>query len=134
MKVENLAYEHPLHRPRRVLVADGDSNVREALRLLLARHLDFRVVGESHNAAELYRDAAALLPDLILLDWDLRGLQSSNRLSQLRSVCPTASVIVLSTHHEQRQPALGDGASAFVWKGESPAHLLATVRTGAPLA
>ena len=130
--MEDMVHEHPPVHRRRVLVADSDPNVREALRLLLARHPDFTCVGESHDLVELCRDAAALQPDLVLLDWDLRGL-GANRLSDLRSACPNASVVVLSTHDEVRARALRDGAAAFVCKGDSPAHLLNTLRAAAAL-
>jgi DNA-binding NarL/FixJ family response regulator len=115
--------------PRRVLVADGDPNVRAALRLLLARQPDFRVVGESHTVDELMRDAAASQPAVILLDWELGDLHAGDHLADLRRVCPAAALIALSTHAEQRQRALAAGATAFVWKGEAPTQLLAALGT-----
>jgi DNA-binding NarL/FixJ family response regulator len=116
------------NRPCRVLIADGDPNVRAALRLLLARHPDFRVVGESHNLDALLRDTAASQPDVIVLDWELRDLHTGGHLARLRSLCPTAATIALSTRDEQRQPALAAGAAAFVCKGEPPAQLLLALR------
>lgn len=94
---------------------------------LLARHSDFTCVGESHDLVEVCRDAATLQPDLILLDWHLRGLRA-NRLSVVRSACPSASVVVLSTHDDERTTAIREGAAAFVCKAESPAHLLTMLR------
>ncbi|MBV9354024.1 MAG: response regulator transcription factor [Chloroflexi bacterium] len=110
-----------------MLVADGDPNVRAALRLLLARNPEFRVVGESRDMPDLLRDAATAEPDLILLDWELPGLHTGGRLAALRRSCPTALLVALSTHDEQRQRALDAGVCAFVSKSETPTRLLAAL-------
>jgi CheY-like chemotaxis protein len=107
-----------------VLVADGDPNVRAALRLLLARNPEFRVVGESRDVPDLLRDAATVEPALILLDWELPGLHTGGRLAALRRSCPTAVLVALSTHDEQRPRALEAGVALFVGKSEPPARLL----------
>jgi DNA-binding NarL/FixJ family response regulator len=117
-----------------VLVADGDPNVRAALRLLLARNPEFRVVGESQDASGLLRDAAIAEPELILLDWELPGLHAGGRLNELRRACPTVVLVALSTHDEQRARALEAGVSAFVGKGEAPTRLLAALHAAAHLA
>ena len=123
---------HPRSRPRSVLVADGDPNVRAALRLLLARDPALRVVHESQDVTELLRDAAAVEPELVLLDWDLPGLLTSGAVAELRRLCPAAALIALSTRDEQRPRALAAGAAAFVGKSEPPARLVAVLRAAAP--
>ena len=121
--------EHAPSKPCRVLVADGDPNVRAALRLLLARDPTFRVVGSSHHLAELLEAVATAQPDLILLDWELPDLHAAANLSHLRDLCSQSAVIALSTRDEQRARALELGAAAFVGKREPPAQLLATLRS-----
>ncbi|MBV9322792.1 MAG: response regulator [Chloroflexi bacterium] len=118
-------------RPCRVVVADGDPNVRAALRLLLARDPALRVVGSHHQLAELLEAVAAAQPDLILLDWELPDLHAAANLAHLRSLCPTAAIIALSTRDEQRARALELGAAGFVGKREPPAQLLAMLRAAA---
>jgi DNA-binding NarL/FixJ family response regulator len=115
---------HPPQKSFSVLVADSDPNVRAALRLLLARQPRFRVVAESQNAGELFHDSATLQPDLILLDWGLRGLDAPGHLRDLSRLSAEATIIALSTHDEVRQAALDLGATAFVSKSESPLQLL----------
>ena len=114
-----------------MLVADGDPNVRAALRFLLARDPAFRVVGSSHHLAELLESVAAAQPDLILLDWELPDLHAGANLAHLRNLCPEAAIIALSTRDEQRPRALEMGAAAFVGKREPPAQLLATLHGAA---
>lgn len=105
---------------KRVLIVDADSNVRAALRLLLARQANFRVIGEAHEAAGLQ---LSLAPDVVLLDWQLRPL-----LETLRTKWSKAQVIVLSLRDEHRDDALAAGAQAFVSKCEAPGKVLETLR------
>ncbi|MBV9171559.1 MAG: response regulator transcription factor [Chloroflexi bacterium] len=109
-----------------VLVAESNPDVRAALRLLMARHPELRVVGEAQNVDELLRDMQSLQPDIVLLDCELRGFVFGQHFAQLRGRC---AVVALSTHEEQRQLALDAGAAAFVSKTESPVQLLATLRS-----
>jgi DNA-binding NarL/FixJ family response regulator len=110
-----------------VLVAEGDPNVRTALRVVLERMPRVRVVGQSENVDELLRDSAVLHPDVILVDLELHGMRADNHLAALRSSSHGAAMIALSTHDEMREPALHAGAMAFVCKRESPLRLLETL-------
>ncbi len=111
----------------RVLVADDKLEVRSALRLLLEQLPDVTVVGEATGTDSLLVQASALCPDLVLLDWELRGLHATELLPGLRARCPRLSVIVLSSRPENQRPALANGADAFVSKGDAPEQLLKAV-------
>jgi len=87
---------HPPTQPHSVMIADNDADVRAGLRLLLARQLHFRVVGECTSAGELHRAAAVAGPDLILLDLELRGLRVADDLGKLRAACPRTAILGLS--------------------------------------
>jgi len=108
---------------RRVLVGDGDTVVRAALRLLLARNPRLRVVAEVENLKDLRHESVALALDIVLLDMNLEGLTPD----ELRTLCRTATTVVLSTREEQRKVAIDAGAAAFVCKSESPQQLLAVL-------
>ena len=67
-------------------------------------------------------------PDLVLLDWELPGLQSgalaATVFSTLNACCPNVKIIVLSGRPEAGRPALAAGASSFVSKADPPERLL----------
>lgn len=109
---------------RRVLVAETDHNIRSALCLVLERMPQFRLVGQSEDVDELLSDSAALEPDLIIIDLDLRGIHVEEHVGVLHNVSPTAMTIALSTHDDQRRAALAAGVTACVSKTESPRKLL----------
>jgi DNA-binding NarL/FixJ family response regulator len=119
----------------RVLMADDDSAVRSALRLLLEHEPEIRVVGEARRAGDILTQLQASCPDLLLLDWELPGHRAARGrslrtglLQELRHVCPRLKVIVLSGRPEARHAAILAGADAFVSKGDAPERLLAAVR------
>lgn len=111
----------------RVLLADDQTKVRSALRLLLEQEPGLSVVGEAAEAEGLLTQVEATQPDLVLLDWELPGLQTADRLSTLRTLCPRLKVIALSGKPEARRAALTAGADTFVSKGDPPERLLAAV-------
>ena len=111
----------------RILLADHESNVRYALRVLLEEQSEFEVVGEAAYAEDLLTKIKAACPDLLLLSWGLPGLEAADLLSALWSVCDDLYVIVLGVRPEARQSILNAGANAFISKVESPEQLLAAI-------
>ena len=111
----------------RVLLADDQSKVRSALRLLLEQEPGMSVVGEAVEAEDLLAQVEATQPDLVLLDWELPSLRTDDWLSTLRTLCPRLKVIALSGRPEARQAALTAGADTFISKGDPPERLLAAV-------
>ena len=116
----------------RVLLADDQTKVRSALRLLLEQEPGLSVVGEAAEAEDLLVQVEVTQPDLVLLDWELPGLRTDDRLSVLRALCPQLKVIALSGQPEARRAALSAGADAFVSKGEPPERLLAALEDCRP--
>lgn len=111
----------------RILLADGRSQVRFALSALLKLRPGLTVVGEAASAEDLLAQAAAVCPDLLLLDWRLPNEKATDMLPALRRICPRAYVIALSARPEARQAALAAGVDAFVSKGDPPEQLLAAI-------
>lgn len=106
-----------------ILVADDQPKVRSALKFLLEQDPGLKVVGEVAEAKALLPAVKASCPDVILLDWELPGLNSTGTLDVLRA-CSRLTVVALSGRPEARQAALAAGADAFVSKGEPPENLL----------
>ena len=111
----------------RILLADGESNVRYGLRVLLEERSEFEVVGEATDVQALLALIETACPDLVLLSWELPGPAGADLLPVLRGVCDDVYVIVLSGRPEARRAILDAGANAFVSKVESPERLLAAI-------
>jgi DNA-binding NarL/FixJ family response regulator len=108
----------------RILIAEGRSRVRFALRTLLQQHDGLDVVGEAADAKRLVALVHANCPDLVLLDWDLPGMVAANLIATVHDLCPGLAVIALSGRPSRRQAALAAGADAFLSKMDPPERLL----------
>jgi DNA-binding NarL/FixJ family response regulator len=111
----------------RVLLADGQTSVRSALRLVLEQNPLMSMVDEVTDTGSLLARVRTLCPDLVLLDWELPGQAAGKLLLTLRQVCPTLYVIALSSHPEASQAARAAGADAFFSKTDPPDRLLAAI-------
>ncbi len=90
--------------------------------------LTFHVVGEADDTPGLLTQAKAAQPDLVLLDWELPGINPVNTLLALRLVCRQARVIALSAREGIAQAARDAGAEAFVSKTDPPEYLLCAIQ------
>ena len=111
----------------RVLLADEQSRVRSALRVLLEQNSDYEIVAEATEAAELVEKVQREAIELVVLDWRLPGLDGELLIETLQRTAQNLIIVVLSGRPEARQTALEAGADAFVSKADPPEELLATL-------
>jgi DNA-binding NarL/FixJ family response regulator len=111
----------------RILLADDQSRVRFALRILLQQHQGLEVIAEAIDAHDLMDVAEITQPDLILLDWELPGRTPEQLLGELHETCPHARVLAMSGRPEAQAQAISAGADAFVSKAQPPEVLLAAI-------
>lgn len=114
----------------RVLIADDHAVLRAGLRMLLVAQPDIVVLGEAADGAEAVRMAAALGPDVILMDLSMPGLRSGEAIRQILAVCPKGRVLVLTMHDDPGYvtAALAAGAAGFVVKKVADSELLVAIR------
>jgi DNA-binding NarL/FixJ family response regulator len=116
----------------RVLLADDQTLVRAGFRALLDAEPDIDVVGEAADGQEAITLATRLVPDLILMDIRMPGLDG---LKATRTIAADQSlarvrIVILTTFDldEYVFEALRAGASGFLVKDTEPHDLLAGVR------
>jgi DNA-binding NarL/FixJ family response regulator len=107
------------------LIADDAASTRRFLRVVLEYSRDFVVVGEAIDGDESVELAAALQPDVVLLDLAMPLSYGVNALRRIRLAAPNASVVVVSALDPALQmPVLEAGAVAFIPKGATPLEFL----------
>lgn len=112
----------------RVLLVDSHAQERSMLRRIVKQEPELSVVGEATGAQDLLAQAQAVHPDLLLLDWELPGLQGSDLLLTLHRLAFPVKVVAYSERTEARLEALTSGADAFVSRDEPLEWLLITLR------
>ena len=102
----------------RILLADDHTLVRQGLRRILETQPGLRVVAEAGSGSEAIALAREHLPDLVLLDVGMKGLNGLEALTQLRRLQPALAVLMLSMHADERYVlrAMREGASGYLLK------------------
>ncbi|WUW19076.1 response regulator transcription factor [Streptomyces sp. NBC_01465] len=114
----------------RLLLAEDQSMVREALAALLGLEPDFEVVAQVARGDEVLEAARAHEVDVALLDIEMPGMTGIEAAAQLRRELPELKVVVLTTFGRPGylRSAMESGASAFLVKDAPAAQLAAAVR------
>ena len=102
----------------RLLVVDDHSLFRRGLVALLSNDARFAVVGEAGDAGAAQRLAAALTPDLILLDNHLPGVNGIDALPALAAAAPASRILMLTVSEDADDlaAALRAGACGYLLK------------------
>jgi DNA-binding NarL/FixJ family response regulator len=104
--------------------------MRFGLAQLIAAEPDLRVCGEADSVVDAVRAAAALDPDLVLVDLSLKDRSGLSLLRMLRETTPDAVLLMVSVHDEAlfAERALRAGARGYVMKDETAATLVEAIR------
>ena len=109
----------------RVFHCDDSEAFTRLVGLWLAEHPDIEHVGEARTAEAALAALPDVRPDVILLDTMGRP-GDDTLLTAIRAAAPAARVIVYSGF--VRMMPLGDGADAYLEKGDDEAALVALIR------
>jgi len=116
--------------PIRVLLAEDQAMIREALAALLSFEDDIEVVAQVGRGDEVLKAANDTSPDVALLDIEMPGLDGLTAAAELKKRHPNTSIVILTTFGRPGylRRAMESGVSGFIVK-DSPADKLAqTIR------
>lgn len=114
----------------RVLIVDDHPLFRDGLIQALRYAEDIQIVGTSDNGGEVLALASQLIPDVILLDVNLPGINGLQVARQLHTQHARIKVIILTAYHDNEQVihAARSGAIAYCAKDILPDQLIAIIR------
>jgi NarL family two-component system response regulator LiaR len=115
--------------PIRVLVVDDQAIVRKGICALLAEVDDIEVIGEAGNGEEAVAQAAALKPDVVLMDLVMPGVDGIEATCHItRELGLKVLVLTSFVGDDQVFPAIKAGALGYLLKDSMPADLLQAIR------
>ena len=116
-----------------VLIVDDHSVVRQGIRAFLEAQADLSVVGEAESGEQAVQLAQKYLPDVVLMDLLLPGMNGVEATRLVKQVSPRSQVIVLTSYYEDENifPALRAGAISYTLKDIHPTELVEAVRKAA---
>lgn len=112
----------------RVLLAEDEEMIREALASLLASEADIEVVAAVADGRAAVREALARRPDVAVVDLEMPELDGLQVVAELGRALPACPVVILTGHGRPvvLRQALASGAKGFLAKG-APGTALADV-------
>jgi DNA-binding NarL/FixJ family response regulator len=120
----------------RILIADDHTLFRDGLHALLNTAADLDVVGEAPTGEEAITQAAALLPDVILMDIQMPGANGTPGVNGIEAtrhilrVSPHMGVIVVTMLEDDDSvfAAMRAGARGYVLKGADKVEIVSVIR------
>ena len=116
--------------PIRILLADDHTLIRRGLRALLERQNGFAVVAEAADGRQAVEAAAAVSPDVAVIDIgmpNMNGIEAARRITEKR---PETAVVILSMHADESYVlrALKSGARGYLLKDSPEEDLINAIR------
>src|SRR5258705_1146787 len=116
-----------------ILIVDDHEVVRNGIRSYLETVKDFQVVGEASSGEETLSMVSELIPDIVLLDLIMPGMDGIETTRRVRQISPRTQVVVLTSYHEDVHifPALKAGAISYILKDMKMEKLVDALRRAA---
>jgi two-component system, NarL family, invasion response regulator UvrY len=117
----------------RVLIADDHAIVRRGVVQVFADIPDIDIIGEASSGQEVLRLVDTGAYDVLLLDIAMPDSSGLDVLKQVRTICPSLPVLVLSVYSEKQYAVrcLRAGAAGYLTKESAPTELVTAVRQAA---
>jgi DNA-binding NarL/FixJ family response regulator len=115
---------------RSVFLVEDHRMIRDGLKALFEREPDLRVMGDAEDGEAAIAFAQTSLPDLILMDLSLPGMNGIDATSEILRRHPEAKIIVLSMYDDESSvvDSIRAGARGYVVKKATAVELLEAMR------
>ncbi len=116
--------------PLRILIADDHPLFRKGMRALLTATPGTEVVGEATTGQEAIELAAALQPDVILMDLQMPGINGIEATRQILHTSPHIRILVVTLFEDDASifTALRAGARGYILKDAKEEEMLRAIR------
>ena len=114
----------------RVLLVEDHTIVRKGLRALLEGQSDILVVGEAEDGRQALEQVQQILPDVVLMDIGMPGLNGLEATRQIKHQFPKTKVVVLTMHTNAEYifNVLQAGASGYLIKQAATEEVISAIR------
>ncbi len=116
--------------PITILIVDDHEVVRNGIRAYLETLPELQVVGEAASGEEAVKLVRDLIPDVVLMDLIMPGMDGIETTREVKKISPRTQVVVLTSYHEDEHifPALKAGAISYVLKDMKMEKLAETIQ------
>jgi two-component system, NarL family, response regulator LiaR len=122
--------ESPDPQEIRILLVDDHPLVRRALRDILEKEPDLRVIGEAGDGRQAIDMTLEHQPDIVIMDISMPVLNGVEATKQIKAASPMTSVLILTVHTDVETifSILQAGASGYLVKSIFGPEVIHTIR------
>lgn len=119
-----------MSEPITILLVDDHRVVRMGIAAYFDTLSHFTVVGEAQSGAEAVQLVEEHVPDVVLMDLLMPGMDGVEATRRIKKLSPSTQVIVLTSHHDDEHifPAVRAGALSYLLKDIDPDELAEAIR------
>lgn len=119
-----------MNEPISIIIVDDHAVVRSGLRAYLSSSPEFLVIGESASGEEAIELTRQNLPDVVLMDLILPGIDGSKATCIIKKISPRTKIVVLTSSHDDELifSAYKSGAHACILKDMKMDNLTGAIR------
>jgi PAS domain S-box-containing protein len=115
---------------KQILIADDHELLRRGIRAMLETQVEWEICGEAINGQDAVDKAAALRPDLVILDINMPVLNGLAAVRQMLRSAPQTKILVFTVHNSDQteKEVHAAGGHAYLSKSNASEDLLRVVR------
>ncbi|MGH1437431.1 MAG: response regulator [Lewinella sp.] len=116
--------------PIKVALVDDQTLFLKGLRLILEGYPEIDIVIEANNGADFLAAVTTQLPDVVLLDLKMPGMDGIEVAEKLKTIAPEVKIILLTMHDDEHfiHHVLSLGANGYLLKNEEPSILREAIK------
>ena len=116
--------------PIKVSIVDDNEGIRTSLAALIRRAPAFKLLGEYPDAETAIKEIPAKVPDVVLMDINLPGMNGVECVRQLKAALPQLQVLMLTVYEDNDSlfNSFKAGASGYLLKRTASARLLEAIQ------
>lgn len=115
----------------KILLVDDHKLLRAGLRTIIEQRANMQIIGEASDGREAIKLCSKLLPDVIVLDVAMPGLNGIQAAQQIHKINPEIKIIGLSMHSTKQfiQGMFKAGAFGYLLKDGDADELIVAITT-----
>lgn len=127
------------NEPIRIVIVEDDNDIRDTYRVIINGSSKFKVINTFANVRDALESFVLELPDIILMDIGLPGINGIQGTRMIHEKYPDTEVVMVTVHEDSDYvyQALKAGASGYITKSANYHELLSALeeiaKGGAPM-
>jgi DNA-binding NarL/FixJ family response regulator len=113
-----------------IVIYEDNARLRQSLELLLGDDTGFTVVGAFPNCSKVSEQMETLLPELVIMDIDMPGINGIEGVKKIKSEFPKIKVVMYTVFDDDNRvfDCICAGAGGYLLKNTSPVKLIQSLQ------